>query len=77
MGQMAIDIKRVNGNKQATGDYGGGTGGGVRKVNSPALCTCPCVFFYIFKKEITEEKKKKKRNSKISSQRGNAKTSFG
>ena len=60
MGQMGIDIKCVNGNKRNTGDQGGGTGGGVRKVTSPALCTCPCVFFYIFKKEITEKKKRKK-----------------
>ena len=42
MGQIAIDIKRMNGPRETRGE---GQGGGVR-----------CIFL-LFKKEITEKKK--------------------
>ena len=45
MGQIAIDIKRVNGPRETRGE---GQGGGVR-----------CIFF-LFKKEITEKKIKER-----------------
>ena len=45
MGQIAIDIKRVNGPRETRGE---GQLGGVR-----------CIFFW-FKREITERKKRKK-----------------
>ena len=46
MGQIAIDIKRVNGPRETRGE---GQGGGVR-----------CIFFLLFKKEITEKKIKER-----------------
>ena len=46
MGQIAIDIKRVNGPRETRGE---GQGGGVR-----------CIFFVIFEKRNNREKKRKK-----------------